>query len=44
MLLLRVIHLTLVLLLMSDSVVGLSQDRKDTPYTAEERAAFLAAD
>ena len=36
--------LTLALLLMSDPVVGLSQDRKDTPYTAKEHAAFLAAD
>jgi hypothetical protein len=44
LLLLPVIHLTLVLLLISDPVVGLSQDRKDTPYTAEEHAAFLAAD
>jgi hypothetical protein len=32
------------LLLISVPVVGVSQDRKDTPYTAEEHAAFLAAD
>jgi hypothetical protein len=36
--------LTLALLLISVPVVGVSQDRKDAPYTAEEHAAFLAAD
>ena len=36
--------LTLALLLVSDPVVGLSQDRKDAPYTAEEHAAFVTAD
>jgi hypothetical protein len=35
---------SLALALLLISVVGLSQDRKDTPYTAEEHAAFLAAD
>jgi hypothetical protein len=36
--------LTLALLLISDPIVGLSQDHQDTPYTATEHAAFLAAD